>query len=77
MCAEYGLKERTIPADTWLFCLVLGHSYLIRDRHLSLDKIRSLGFTETLKAAEGHTMGFDKLAEAKIIPAKDAMQKGA
>lgn len=77
MCAEYGLQARTIPADTWLFGLVLGHSYLIRDRHLSLDKIRSLGFTETLGAAEGHHIAFDALAQAKIIPAKQAMQNGA
>lgn len=76
MCAEYGLQERTIPADSWLFCLVLGHSYLIRDRHLSLDKIRSLGFTETLGTAEGHILAFDLLAKAKIIPESDAMQKG-
>ena len=76
MCAEYGLHERTIPAETWLFSLVLGHSYLVRDRHLSLDKIRALGFNETLQLAEGHCMAFDMLAKANIIPAKDTMQKG-
>lgn len=76
MCAEYGLQERSIPAETWLFSLVLGHSYLVRDRHLSLDKIRALGFNETLQIAEGHCMAFDMLAKAKIIPASDTMRKG-
>lgn len=77
MCAEYGLQERTIPEETWLFCLILGHSYLVRDRAMSLDKIRSLGFTETLKVAEGHRRGFDMLAQAKINAERLVMQKGS
>lgn len=77
MCEEYGLQKRIIPPETWLFSLILGHSYLVRDRHVSLDKIRSLGFTETLGLTEGHHLSFDLLTKANIIPEKQAMQKGA
>jgi hypothetical protein len=76
MCAEYGLRERQIPPESWIFTLVTGHSYLKRDRHMSLDKIRSLGFNEELQVGEGHFIGFGRMVAANIIPKPENLLKG-
>ena len=37
------------------------------DRHLSLDKIRSLGFTKELSVEESWYPGFDRVRDAKLM----------
>jgi len=76
MCAEYGLRERQIPPESWIFTLVAGYSYLQRDRQMSLDKIRSLGFNEELQVGEGHFIGFGRMVAANIIPKPEILLKG-
>lgn len=76
MCSEYGLRERVISPEAWVF-MRLGFEYLCRDRALSLDKIRSVGFTEEFSMCEGHFIGFDRMAAAKILPPRDVLQKDA
>lgn len=57
--------------------LAAGHSLLCRNRELSLEKIRSVGFTEEMPMGEGHFIGFDRMVAAKILPSTSNMQKGA
>ncbi len=74
MCEEYGLCPREISETTWIF-LSAGFSFLGRNRELSLDKIRSVGFTEEYPVAYGYFRVFDHLAQEKIIPCKEACIK--
>ncbi|OJJ94785.1 hypothetical protein ASPACDRAFT_1908734 [Aspergillus aculeatus ATCC 16872] len=74
MCEEYDLHPREIPAATWIF-LAAGMSFLARDRDLSLEKIRSVGFTEEYPVAYGYFRVFDRLAQEKIILSKAAWSK--
>lgn len=69
MCEEYGLCPREIPEATWIF-LSAGFSFLCRNRELSLDKIRSVGFTEEHPVAYGYFQVFERLTQEKIIPSK-------
>lgn len=71
MCEEYELRPREIPAATWIF-LAAGMSFLARDRDLSLDKIRSVGFTEEYPVGDGYFRVFDRLVQEKIIHSKEA-----
>ncbi|KAJ5836186.1 hypothetical protein N7447_002212 [Penicillium robsamsonii] len=66
MCEDYGLHPREISEATWIF-LSAGFSFLDRNRELSLDKIRSVGFTE-YPIAYGYFQVFDHLAQENIIP---------
>lgn len=72
MCAEYGLQHRQIPEATWIF-VKAGLTLLDRNREMSLDKIRSVGFTEENPVGHSHYTAFDRIAEAKIIPSRDAL----
>lgn len=72
MCAEYGLQYREIPAATWIF-VKAGFTLLDRNREMSLDKIRSVGFTEENPIGHSHYAVFDRIAEAKFIPSRSAM----
>ena len=74
MCAEYNLRERTIPTETWIFTLVAGYSLLCRDRSFSLDKVRAAGFKEGYPVGKGHFIGFDRMVDAGIIPPRSAME---
>jgi hypothetical protein len=76
MCVEFGLRERTIPPESWTFALVAGCSYLKRDRHLSLAKIRSLGFTDEYAPGQGQIIGYNRMVESNILPPSEAMKKG-
>ncbi|KAL5336870.1 hypothetical protein BJX70DRAFT_371360 [Aspergillus crustosus] len=67
---EYGLRERVIDRATWMF-VKGGFVLLDRDRELSLDKIRGLGFTEEWPAGKGHYLAFDQMAAEKIFPGRD------
>ncbi|CAI7629992.1 unnamed protein product [Penicillium palitans] len=71
MCEEYGLRPREISEATWIF-LSAGFSFLGRNRELSLNKIRSVGFMEEYPIAYGYFQVFDHLAQEKIIPNKEA-----
>ncbi|KAL4934214.1 uncharacterized protein BDV17DRAFT_278540 [Aspergillus undulatus] len=53
MCEECRLRPRDISKETWIF-LSAGFSFLGRDRELSLDEIRSVGFTEEYPVADGY-----------------------
>ena len=69
MCEEYGLRPREIPEASWTF-LSAGFSLLCRNRELSLDKIRSVGFTEEYPIGYGYFQVFERLTQDKIIPSK-------
>jgi hypothetical protein len=71
MCAEFGLQKRTIEAATWIF-VKAGLTLLDRNREMSLDKIRKVGFTEELLVGEGHLRTFDRIAAEGIIPPRSA-----
>ncbi|OQE24005.1 hypothetical protein PENFLA_c010G10856 [Penicillium flavigenum] len=70
MCKEYGLHPREIPEATWTF-LSVGFGFLCRNRELSLDKIRSVGFTEEYPVAYGYFQVFERLTHEEIIPSKE------
>lgn len=70
MCKEYDLIPRDIPETTWMF-MSAGFTFLGRNRELSLDKIRSVGFTEEFPVAYGYFRVFDHLGQEKIIPGKE------
>ncbi|KAJ5271023.1 hypothetical protein N7505_006781 [Penicillium chrysogenum] len=70
MCKKYGLRPREIPEATWTF-LSVGLSFLCRNRELSLDKIRSVGFTEEYPVAYGYFQVFERLTQEKIIHTKE------
>ena len=74
MCKKYGLRYREIPEATWTF-LSVGLSFLCRNRELSLDKIRSVGFTEEYPIAYGYFQVFECLSQEKIIPAKEDLYR--
>lgn len=76
MCAEYGLEERTVPPETWIFTLVAGFNLLKRNREVSLDKIRAVGYTEELPIGGGQFKVMDRLVTSRRIPSKEVMQKG-
>ncbi|KAE8150861.1 hypothetical protein BDV25DRAFT_139456 [Aspergillus avenaceus] len=67
MCAEYGLQKREIGRETWVF-LKAGFVLLDRNRELSLDKIRSVGFTDEYPVAYGYMRVFEHLVHEKIVP---------
>ncbi|KAL3461854.1 hypothetical protein BJX64DRAFT_277636 [Aspergillus heterothallicus] len=71
MCEEYGLKERTIEDATWIF-VKAGLTLLDRNREMSLDKIRNVGFMEELPVGQGHIRTFDRIASENIIPPRSA-----
>ncbi|CAG8111848.1 unnamed protein product [Penicillium salamii] len=70
MCEEYCLQPREILPETWTF-LSAGFSFLGRDRALSLEKIRSVGFTEEYPVGYGYMRVFDRLVEDDIIPSRE------
>ncbi|KAJ5603902.1 hypothetical protein N7537_006858 [Penicillium hordei] len=74
MCEEYGLCPREVFEATWIF-LSAGFGFLGRNCELSLDKIRSIGFTEEYPIAYGYVQVFDHLAQENIIPSKEAWTK--
>ncbi|KAL4780060.1 hypothetical protein BJX76DRAFT_339163 [Aspergillus varians] len=71
MCDEYGLQKRTIGEATWIFVRA-GLTLLDRNREMSLDKIRRVGFTEELPVGHGHYLAFDRMAAEKIIPSQNS-----
>ncbi|KAL4965198.1 SDR family oxidoreductase [Aspergillus stella-maris] len=74
MCEEYGLQERVIGEATWVF-VKAGFMLLDRNREMSLDKIRSVGFKEELPVGHGHYRAFDQMALERIIPSRDTWAK--
>ncbi|OJJ68638.1 hypothetical protein ASPBRDRAFT_659066 [Aspergillus brasiliensis CBS 101740] len=72
MCKEYGLQKRVIGPETWLFVYV-GFKLLDRNREFSLDKIRSIGFTEERSVGKGHLLAFDRMANARVIPTRSQL----
>lgn len=77
MCDEYGLHQKVIPPESWIFALVAAHSLLQRNREVSLDKIRSVGFKEERALGEGHFAALDRLVTSKMLPPREKMQKSA
>lgn len=71
MCQKFGLQFRTIPPESWIF-VKAGFTLLDRNREMSLDKIRSVGFTEGIPVGQGHCRIFDRLVDAKFIPSKES-----
>ncbi|KAL4903358.1 hypothetical protein BDW74DRAFT_156229 [Aspergillus multicolor] len=74
MCKEYGLRQRKIEDATWIF-VKAGLTLLNRNREMSLDKIRSVGFTEEWAIGEGQLRAFDRIAAEKIIPDKTSWDR--
>lgn len=73
MCKEYGLQKRDIPEATWIF-MRAGFTMLERNREMSLDKIRSLGFKEEYPVGHGYFRVFDHLVSENIVPPKEKLQ---
>ena len=68
LCREKGLKEDIIYRS--MHNTGSGGSVMRLmnfDRHLSLDKIRSLGFTKELSVDESWYPGFDRVRDAKLM----------
>jgi hypothetical protein len=64
---KHGLKTGTVEAQGW------GHTqFMLVDfdfnREYSLEKARSVGFTESISTVDGYKITFDRMAAAKIIP---------
>ncbi|PLB36008.1 SDR family oxidoreductase [Aspergillus candidus] len=68
MCAEYGLQKRGVSEGSWVF-LKAAFTLLERSRHMSLEKIRGVGFEEEFPVGHGYWRVFDYLAGEKITPA--------
>ncbi|KAL4806072.1 hypothetical protein BDV18DRAFT_160140 [Aspergillus unguis] len=67
MCDAYGLQKRSIGESTWVFVRA-GFTLLDRNREMSLDKIRSVGFNEEVPVGQGYYWAFDQMAAERIIP---------
>lgn len=50
-----------------------GFTLLDRDRELSLDKIRDIIFTGELALGQAQFLAFDRMAENKLIPLREAL----
>ncbi|KAJ5279022.1 hypothetical protein N7478_004394 [Penicillium angulare] len=74
MCEQYGLQLRSISEYTWMF-LSVAVAMLDRNREMSLNKIRSVGFTEEYPVADGYFKVFDHFVQEKIIPSKESWTK--
>ncbi|OQE40206.1 hypothetical protein PENCOP_c006G04608 [Penicillium coprophilum] len=72
MCNAYCLEHRLLPHSSWIF-LKAGFTLLDRNREMSLDKIRGVGFKEEIPVGEGYLIAFDRIAEAKLIPSQRAL----
>ncbi|PLB44203.1 hypothetical protein P170DRAFT_416668 [Aspergillus steynii IBT 23096] len=75
MCAEYGLQYRVIGEAAWIFCKV-GFTMLHRNRELSLQKIRGLGFTEEIPVGQSYIDTFEHMARERILPPSEALRGG-
>ena len=69
MCESYGLQQRKVPESAWTFVRAI-LTMLDRNRELSLEKIRTIGFTEELPVGHGHYVTLDRMVEERIIPPK-------
>lgn len=72
MCKSYSLVPRELSSASWVFCKA-AFTLLDRDRELSLDKIRDIGFTEELPLGQAHYIAFDRMAENRLIPSREAL----
>ncbi|PKX88888.1 uncharacterized protein P174DRAFT_516131 [Aspergillus novofumigatus IBT 16806] len=64
----HGLKSDTVENQNW------GHTHFMLvdfdfNREYSLEKARSIGFTESTDTVEGYKIVFDRMVTAKLIPA--------
>lgn len=75
MCEEYGLQYRQINEAAWIFCKV-GFTLLHRNRELSLQKIRSLGFNEESPVGQSYINTFEHMEKEKILPPNGALNGG-
>lgn len=74
MCETYGLKRRDISESAWVFSKV-SLTMLNHNRELSLDKIRSIGFTEELPVGQGHYVTLDRMIDERILPPKSVLKR--
>lgn len=72
MCEMYGLQRREISESAWIFSKV-SLTMLNHNRELSLDKIRSIGFTEELPVGQGHYVTVDRMVNERILPPKSVL----
>lgn len=72
MCERYGLQRREISESAWIF-FKAGFIMLNRNRELSLDKIRSIGFKEELPVGQGHYVALDRMRDERILPPKSVL----
>jgi hypothetical protein len=72
MCKTISLVPREVLPSSLVF-FKAGFTLLDPDRELSLDKIRDLGFTEELALGEAHFLAFDRMAENRLIPSREAL----
>lgn len=69
MCETYGLQRRTISESAWIF-VKAGMTMLDRNRQMSLDKIRDIGFTEELPVGQGHYVTLDRMVDERLLPSR-------
>lgn len=72
MCKTFSLVPRELSSASWIF-FKAGFTLLDRDRELSLDKIHNIGYTEELPLGQAHYLAFDRMAENKLIPSREAL----
>lgn len=72
MCESYGLHQRGIPESAWTFVKAM-LTMVNRNRELSLDKIRAIGFTEERPVGHGHYVTLDRMVDERIILPKQVL----
>ncbi|GFF49135.1 uncharacterized protein C757.02c [Aspergillus udagawae] len=68
LAEAHGLKSDTVENQNW------GHTHFMLvdfdfNREYSLEKARSVGFMESIDTVEGYKVVFDRMVDAKLIPA--------
>ena len=67
MSEAYGLQRRAVSESAWVFSKA-SLTILNRNRELSLDKGRSIAFTEKLPVDQGHYVTLDRMVDERILP---------
>lgn len=75
MCKTHELKQRDISESVWVL-VKAGLTMLNRNREVSLDKIRSIGFIEELPVCQGHYVAVDCMINERILPPRQFLVSG-
>lgn len=72
----HDLKQRDISESAWIF-VKAGLTMLNRNREVSLDKTRGIGFTEELPVCQGHYVALDRMMDERILPPRQFLVSSA